>query len=48
MKTVMVGASGAIGHAVSLAFREDELILHANDGRERRNRIRSSGSRYRD
>ncbi|MBR2757438.1 MAG: NAD-dependent epimerase/dehydratase family protein, partial [Exiguobacterium sp.] len=35
MKTLIVGASGAIGHAVSLAFREDELILHANDGRER-------------
>lgn len=34
MKTLIVGASGTIGRAVSLAFREDELILHANDGRE--------------
>ena len=30
MKTLVVGASGAIGRAVSLAFQEDELILHAN------------------
>ena len=35
MKTLIVGASGAIGRAVSLAFREDELILHANEGHER-------------
>nr|WP_214761525.1 SDR family oxidoreductase [Exiguobacterium sp. s129] len=34
MKTLIVGASGAIGRAVSLAFREDELLLHANRGRE--------------
>lgn len=34
MKTLIIGASGAIGRAVSLAFREDELLLHANRGRE--------------
>lgn len=32
MKTLIVGASGAIGRAVSLAFREDHLLLHANQG----------------
>ena len=33
MKTLITGASGTIGRAVSLAFREDELILHANKHR---------------
>ncbi|WP_214740934.1 MULTISPECIES: SDR family oxidoreductase [unclassified Exiguobacterium] len=39
MKTLIVGASGAIGRAVSLAFRDDELILHANQGRDRLARL---------
>lgn len=30
MKTLITGASGAIGQAVALAFRSDELILQAN------------------
>ena len=42
MKTLIVGASGAIGRAVSLAFREDELILHANEGRERLHHLMDS------
>ncbi|WP_215145225.1 elongation factor P 5-aminopentanone reductase [Exiguobacterium qingdaonense] len=44
MKTLIVGASGAIGRAVSLAFREDELIMHAFEGRHRlRHLIDSEG-----
>lgn len=34
MKTLITGASGTIGRAVSLAFRDDELILHANQNTE--------------
>lgn len=34
MRTFITGASGAIGRAIALAFREDELILQANRNAE--------------